>query len=106
MAIYRGAGGAGDATADSTSQAIIAVEAAANAQASATSAASSASSAATSASNAATSATNAASSASAAATSVNLGFHVHHLLFVARSSAACRLSVTGRQTASCLLSYS
>ncbi len=60
MAIYRGAGGAGDATNDATSQAIIASEAAVAAANSATEAAASAASASTSATNAANSATEAA----------------------------------------------
>ena len=83
MSIYRGAGGAGDAVADSSSEATLVAQlvveaetAEANASASATAAAgsasaaaSSASAASTSASNAATSATNASNSASSAATS-------------------------------------
>jgi hypothetical protein len=92
MAIYRGPGGAGDATADATnaasvaegfanaagssaaaasSSAATASTAATNASNSATAAASSASAAATSASNASTSATNASTSASNAATSAS-----------------------------------
>lgn len=78
MAIYRGAGGPGDATTDAANEASVAsnkaIEAAASAAAaasSATSAASSASSASTSATNAANSATAAASSASAAASSAS-----------------------------------
>jgi len=70
LSIYRGAGGAGDAVADSSSEALLirelVVEAQADADAaaaSATAAAGSASAASTSASNAATSATNAANSA-------------------------------------------
>ena len=76
MAIYRGAGGSGDATTDATNEASIASNAATAASTSATAAANSASSASTSATNAsnsataaATSETNAATSASAAATS-------------------------------------
>ena len=74
MAIFRGSGGAGDATNDITINQVIELtqdaETAANAAASsATSAASSASSASTSATNAATSATNAATSATSASTS-------------------------------------
>ena len=69
MAIFRGAGGAGDATTDSSSQALAAINAAAEAEVSATEAASSASAAATSATNAASSATAAASSASSASSS-------------------------------------
>lgn len=68
MAFFNGAGGAGDATTDSTSQAIAAVEAAAQAAASATAADSSATNAAASASAAATSASNALTSASTATT--------------------------------------
>ena len=92
MSIYRGPGGAGDAVADSSSEALLvqqlAIEAQADADAaaasataastsassassSATSATSSASSASTSASSASTSATNAASSASSASTSAS-----------------------------------
>ena len=66
MAIYRGPGGAGDATNDATSQSIIATQAAIQAEASKNAAALSASQAATSASNAATSATDAANSATSA----------------------------------------
>jgi hypothetical protein len=69
MAIYRGPGGAGDATSDSASEASIAVQKANEAATSATAAATSASSAATSASAAASSATGAASSALAASAS-------------------------------------
>jgi hypothetical protein len=83
MSIYRGAGGAGDAVNDASSEAILvqqlateaqdSADAAAtsetNAAASASSASSSASAASTSASNAATSATNASNSASSASTS-------------------------------------
>jgi hypothetical protein len=85
MAIYRGPGGSGDATADANSTAAVAVQAAEDAQNSATlsqqyanlasasqaSAAGSAASASTSASNAATSASNASSSASSASTSAS-----------------------------------
>ena len=76
MAIFRGAGGPGDATTDAANEASVASTKAAEAVASATAAASSATSAttsetnaATSATSASTSATNAASSALAAATS-------------------------------------
>jgi hypothetical protein len=75
MAIYRGAGGAGDATADAASEALLiaasvtaAQTSATNAATSATSASTSATSASTSATNAATSATNASNSASSAST--------------------------------------
>lgn len=85
MAIYRGAGGAGDAVADSSSEALLVRDLAVQAQTSADAAAASASaalsskndaatsatSASTSATNAATSATNAASSASSASTSAS-----------------------------------
>lgn len=78
MSIYRGAGGSGDATADSSSEALLIRELAVEVQvdadaaaASATSASNSASSASTSATNAATSATAAASSASSASTSAS-----------------------------------
>jgi hypothetical protein len=76
MSIYRGAGGSGDAVADSSSEAlliralVVGAQADADAAAaSATSAGSSASDASTSASNAATSAANASNSATAAASS-------------------------------------
>jgi len=76
MAIYRGAGGAGDATKDSSSEASLVRDLASQAQTSADSAASSATSAtgsastaSTAASNASTSATNASNSASSASTS-------------------------------------
>ena len=75
MAIYRGPGGAGDATGDATNASALALAAKDEAQASATSAASSATAAAssataadTSATNAATQATNASGSASTAST--------------------------------------
>jgi hypothetical protein len=75
MAIFRGAGGSGDATADTSNNSITAINAAnaaevsaAAAAASATSASNSSSSATTSASNATTSATNAATSATTATT--------------------------------------
>ena len=78
MAIYRGAGGPGDATTDAANEATVAsnkaTEAAASAAAAAASesaAASSASSASTSATNSSNSATSAASSASAAASSAS-----------------------------------
>ena len=78
MSLYRGPGGAGDATNDAASEATLAI-AAANAaeisknqsQVAANSAADSASAAATSATNAATSATNAANSAAAAVTTLS-----------------------------------
>ena len=76
MSIYRGAGGAGDATADSSSEAllirqlVVEVQADADAaSASATAAAGSSATASTQATNAATNATNAANSASSASTS-------------------------------------
>jgi hypothetical protein len=78
MSIYRGPGGAGDATADSASEALLirelvaqADEDAAAAEASKNAAATSATNAANSATSAATSATNAASSATAAASSAS-----------------------------------
>ena len=85
MAIYRGSGGAGDATADTSNNSVIATQAASDALASkdaanlsalsagisATNAATSATSAATSATNAATSETNAANSATAASASAS-----------------------------------
>jgi hypothetical protein len=69
MAIFRGPGGAGDATADATNAASVAQGFANNAASSASAAAGSATTASTQATNAGTSATDAASSASAASTS-------------------------------------
>ena len=69
MAIFRGAGGSGDATTDAASQATVATTKAAEAAASASAASSSATTAATEASNASTSATNSATSATASASS-------------------------------------
>jgi hypothetical protein len=71
MAIYRGPGGAGDATADATNAAAIANGYATAAAASASTAAGSATNAATSATNAANSATSASNSATAAASSAS-----------------------------------
>jgi hypothetical protein len=71
MAIFRGAGGSGDATTDATNQASVASDAAAAASASQIAAAVSASSASTSATNASNSATTAASSASSASSSAS-----------------------------------
>lgn len=97
MSIYRGAGGSGDATADSSSEALLirelAVEVQADADAaaaSATAAGSSASSASTSATNAATSATAAASSASSASTSASNA---------ATSATAAQTAETNAETA-------
>lgn len=69
MPIYRGAGGAGDATADSASEALLIRDLAVEVQADADAAAASATAASGSASTASTQATNAANSATAAATS-------------------------------------
>jgi len=69
MAIFRGAGGSGDATTDAASQATVATTKAAEAAASASAASSSATTAATEASNASTSASNSATSATASASS-------------------------------------
>ena len=69
MAIYRGAGGSGDATKDSSSQAAIVSDLVTQATNSANAASSSATSASSSASSASTSATSASSSATAAASS-------------------------------------
>jgi hypothetical protein len=69
MAIFRGAGGSGDATTDATNEATVASNAATAASTSATAAANSATSAATSATNAANSATSATNSASSATAS-------------------------------------
>ena len=66
MAIYRGPGGSGDATAEATNQALIAINAANAASTSASNAANSASNAASSATSASASATSAANSASSA----------------------------------------
>lgn len=69
MAIYRGAGGAGDATKDSSSQAAVVSDLVTQATNSANAASSSATSASSSASSASTSATSASTSATAAASS-------------------------------------
>jgi len=69
MAIWRGAGGSGDATTDAANEASVASTKAAEAEASATAAASSATSAATSATSASSSASSASTDASAAAAS-------------------------------------
>ena len=69
MAIFRGAGGSGDATTDAANQASVASDKAAQAASSATAAAGSATSAATSATASSTSATASASSATSAASS-------------------------------------
>jgi hypothetical protein len=69
MSIYRGAGGAGDATADSASEALLIRELAVEVQADADAASASATTASTQASNASTSASNASTSASNASTS-------------------------------------
>jgi len=69
MSIYRGAGGAGDAIADSSSEALLVRELAIEVQADADAAAASATAAAGSASTASTQATNSGTSATAAATS-------------------------------------
>jgi hypothetical protein len=104
MSIYRGAGGAGDAVADSSSAALLvqqlAIEAQADADAasasataaagSASGASSSASAASTSASNAATSATNASNSASSASTSATNA---------ANSATAAQTAETNAETA-------
>jgi hypothetical protein len=104
MPIYRGAGGSGDATADSSSEALLirelAIEVQADADAASASAAASASSASdasssasaasTSASNAATSETNASNSATSAATSATNA---------ANSATAAELAETNAETA-------
>jgi len=71
MSIYRGAGGAGDAVADSSSEALLVRELAVEVQADADAAAASATAAAGSASNASSSASAASSSATAAASSAS-----------------------------------
>jgi hypothetical protein len=79
MAIFRGQGGAGDATTDAANEAIVAVQAAQEAEASKIAAANSASSAATSATSAttsATSATNSSNSASASASSASASANI------------------------------
>jgi hypothetical protein len=104
MSIYRGAGGAGDAVADSASEALLVQQLAAEAQvdadaaaasasaaaSSASGASSSASAASTSASNAATSATNASNSASSASTSATNA---------ANSATAAQTAETNAETA-------
>lgn len=97
MAIYRGPGGAGDATTDSTSEAIVAVDAATQAQTSATNAASSASQAATSATNAASSATSASNSASTA--SSNASASNTYATSAANSATSALSSKTSAETA-------
>jgi hypothetical protein len=72
MAIYRGAGGAGDAVADSSSEALLVRALATQVSADAVSSAASASAASGSASSASTSATNAANSAAAVTNASNL----------------------------------
>lgn len=112
MAFFNGSGGAGDATTDSTSQAIAAVEAAAQAAASATAASSSATNAAASesaasasASTAQSAADNALSSASAASTSaIQAGSYVTQ---VTEQATAADASATAAATsASSALGYS
>ena len=71
MSIYRGAGGAGDAVNDSSSEALLVTQLVDEAQADADAAAASASAASTSASNASTSASNAATSATNASNSAS-----------------------------------
>jgi hypothetical protein len=111
MSIYRGAGGAGDATADSASEALLirdlvdeaeadAAAAAASATAAASSASgasSSASAASTSASNAATSATNAANSASSIAGSVTTA--ANSATAAQTAETAAELAETNAETA-------
>lgn len=111
MSIYRGAGGAGDATADSSSEATLVAQlvvqaetAEDNAAASATAAAgsasaasSSASAASTSASNAATSATNASNSASSASTSATNA--ANSVTAAQTAETAAELAETNAETA-------
>ena len=97
MSIYRGAGGSGDAVADSSSEALLVRELAAATQIEADAAAASATAASTSASNAATSASNAATSASNASTSAT---NASNSASAASSSAsAAASSATDAETA-------
>jgi hypothetical protein len=97
MPIYRGAGGAGDATADGSSEALLIRELAIEVQADADAASDSATAAASSASGAATSATNASNSASAAATSATNASNSASAASTSATNAAN--SATAAQTA-------
>ena len=97
MSLYRGAGGAGDAVADSASEALLVRELAIEVQADADAAAASATAAAGSASGASTSATNASNSASAAATSATNAANSASTATTQASNAAT--SATAAQTA-------
>jgi hypothetical protein len=97
MSIYRGAGGAGDAVADSASEALLVRELAIEVQADADAAAASAASAATSASTASTQATNSGNSASAAATSATNASNSASAASTSATNAAN--SATAAQTA-------
>jgi hypothetical protein len=97
MPIYRGAGGAGDATADGSSEALLIRELAIEVQADADAASDSATAAASSASGAATSATNASNSATAAATSATNASNSASAASTSATNAAN--SATAAQTA-------
>jgi hypothetical protein len=97
MSIYRGAGGAGDAVADSSSEALLIRDLAVEVQADADAAAGSATSASTSATNAATSATSASNSATAAATSATNASNSASAASTSATNAAN--SATAAQTA-------
>jgi hypothetical protein len=97
MSIYRGAGGAGDAVADSASEALLVRELAIEVQADADAAAASATNSSNSATAAATSATNASNSATAAATSATNAAASASTATTQASNAAT--SATAAQTA-------
>jgi hypothetical protein len=97
LSIYRGAGGAGDAVADSSSEALLIRELAIEVQADVDAAAGSATSASGSASAAATSATNASNSATAAATSATNASNSASAASTSATNAAN--SATAAQTA-------
>jgi hypothetical protein len=97
LAIYRGAGGAGDAVVDSSSEAILVQQLVVQAEAEADAAAASAIAAASSASSASTSATNASNSATAAATSATNASNSASSASTSSTSAAN--SATAAQTA-------
>jgi hypothetical protein len=92
MAIYRGAGGPGDATTDAANEATVASNKATEAAASAAAAASSASSAASSATSASNSATSASNSATAAASSASAAASSASSAASSASSAGASLS--------------
>ena len=97
ISIYRGAGGSGDAVADSSSEALLIRELAVEVQADADAAAASAAAASTSAGGASTSATNAASSATAAASSATSA--ASSASSASSSATAAASSATAAETA-------